>query len=772
MAGVGLGEPGLGIEQRAAHGARHEVTHHGQGAARTLAPLVALERDARIVEACPGTGHDLRVHEDEPAVGIALGGAGLAGHIGANAVLLANRAARALVDHGAHHLQQTVVFFLVPDLIGFGRGEFGQQLAVGILDTGDQLGRNVVAGVGNAAVGVDHLQQRDGAGAQRQRRHGLQRALAHAQAAGQLDDAVHAHFLAQLGRDGVLGIGQRIAELHGHARGLDGIAGTPYLAAGQLDFHGFVLARVVGPGAALQGCAIDKGLEGGAGLAARLGHMVERILGIVAAAHPGQHGRAARVYGQKAGLHAGLVLAQLPHEGLVGQQLLERLFLADVGRPAASGKPAKGLRLAHQLQHQRVLGAPAVAVAPVVVGNALQRLHLAVHGLLRPVLQARVQRGADDQAVRIDVVVVFVGPGDQPFAQLLGKMRRHARGFLLTLEVQTHGAFPEALELIVLELAALDHLAQHGVAPGNRAVGVDHRVVIGIALEHAHQRGAFQHREPGGRFVEIGARGHLYAIGVVEKGHGVQIGLENLVLGVERFDLEGRDRLLELAVHIAGAADFRGIEIARQLLGDGGAALGIAAKGVDDRPHGAREVHAVVLVETMVFGGHEGLDHGGRNLLQRHPLAVAALELADQLAVGAQDLRGLLELGLADVADAGRERNQQQHIDDKQHRQGRGKPQPFTPRRPATPPGQGCNALAQSAGASAHPQSCGLSYPFFFQFVQGQTHVARQPAKGRKKARLRRMPKKQALCLRGSVFLWSQPRYCLRGVAAQACFQW
>ncbi|MPN31145.1 hypothetical protein SDC9_178619 [bioreactor metagenome] len=144
--------------------------------------------------------------------------------------------------------------------------------------------------------------------------------------------------------------------------------------------------------------------------------MVKRILGIVAASHPGQNGRGARVYGQKAGLHAGLVLAQLPHEGLVGQQLLERLFLADVGRPATSGELAKGFRLAHQLQHQGVLGAPAVAVAPVVVGNALQRMHLAVHGLLRPGLQTRIQSGAHHQTVGIDVVVVLVGPGDQPLA--------------------------------------------------------------------------------------------------------------------------------------------------------------------------------------------------------------------------------------------------------------------------------------------------------------------------------------------------------------------
>ena len=353
-------------------------------------------------------------------------------------------------------------------------------------------------------------------------------------------------------------------------------------------------------------------------------------------------------------------------------------------------------------------------MAPVGVGNALQCVHLAVHRLLRPVLQARIQRGAHHQTIGVDVVVVLVRPCDQPFAQLLRKMRCHAGGLFLALKVQPHGALFQALKLVVFQLAALDHLAQYGVAPGNGPVRVDDGVVVGIALEHAHQRGAFQHRQLGGGFVEICARRHLYAVGVVEKGHGVEIGLENLVLGVERLDLEGRDGFLQFAVDVARAADLCGVEVARQLLRDGGATLWIAIERMNDGSRCAGEVHAMVLIKAMVFCGDQRLHHGGRDLLQRHPLTVAALELAQQLAVCAQDLSRLIELGLADIADAGRERNQQQHIDDEQHRQRHRQSQPLTPRGPATPPGQGLNALTQRRSTSARPQCRDTWNPFFF----------------------------------------------------------
>jgi hypothetical protein len=66
-------------------------------------------------------------------------------------------------------------------------------------------------------------------------------------------------------------------------------------------------------------------------------------------------------------------------------------------------------------------------------------------------------------------------------------------------------------------------------------------------LEHANERRGFEHVETIAVFVGIRARRHLDAERVEHERHTVEIGLEDLALGVDRFDLECRDRLLDLA---------------------------------------------------------------------------------------------------------------------------------------------------------------------------------------------------------------------------------
>jgi hypothetical protein len=56
------------------------------------------------------------------------------------------------------------------------------------------------------------------------------------------------------------------------------------------------------------------------------------------------------------------------------------------------------------------------------------------------------------------------------------------------------------------------------------------------------------------------------------------------------------------------------------------------------------------------------LTTGGEISVERHPLAVGPAVFGQQLAVGRHQLRGLLGLGLADIADARGEGNQRQHI--------------------------------------------------------------------------------------------------------------
>jgi hypothetical protein len=272
------------------------------------------------------------------------------------------------------------------------------------------------------------------------------------------------------------------------------------------------------------------------------------------------------------------------------------------------------------------------------------------------------------QPVGVEVVVLAVGPGDQPFLDLLRGVGRDARLLDLPLEIHPQRPRGELLAALRIELAVLHHLPQHRVAAGARALGVEHRVVVGGALEHADQRRALQHVELVGRLVEVGPRGHLDAEGVVEEGHRVEVGLQDLLLGVHELDLQGRDRFLRLAIERQRAADLLRVEVARELLRDRRAALAPAAQRVQDRRAGAAEVDAVVLVEAPVLGGDQGIDHGLGDLRERHPLPVEPLEFGQHHAVGGHHHRRHLRPHLAQVRDAGRQGDQQQQVNKQQRR--------------------------------------------------------------------------------------------------------
>ena len=79
-------EARIAIDRLAADGLLHELAHHRQRTAGTLAPVIAAQGYPAIIEARPCAGHHTRMHEDEPAVGVVLRGAGLARHIGLDAV--------------------------------------------------------------------------------------------------------------------------------------------------------------------------------------------------------------------------------------------------------------------------------------------------------------------------------------------------------------------------------------------------------------------------------------------------------------------------------------------------------------------------------------------------------------------------------------------------------------------------------------------------------------------------------------------------------------
>ena len=102
------------------------------------------------------------------------------------------------------------------------------------------------------------------------------------------------------------------------------------------------------------------------------------------------------------------------------------------------------------------------------------------------------------------------------------------------------------------------------------------------------------------------------------------------------------------------AVDVLGKEVAGELHGDGGRARDAAAEhGALGGAEDADPVDAVVLVEALVLGGEEGLDDGGRHLVERHHGAALEAEIGDEPAVGGVHLGGLGGIVLAERVEGG-----------------------------------------------------------------------------------------------------------------------
>src|SRR5450830_373602 len=292
-------ELGAGVDLAAINGGLEEVAHQQHGVVAALAPVAAAHGDPVVIETHPGACHQVRVHQDEPAVRVVLGGAGLAGDVAGDAEAGADRRARAPVDDAAHHVDQGDGAGLAHGARRRRRREAGQLLAIAVGDVGDENGLPVFALGRDAGVGIDHLQQGDGTGAQRQRRHRLQLALVDAQRLGQADDGRQAGILHHLGGDGIFREHQAVAHGHGGARGAGHVGGPPGGAVARLDVHDGVAVRVVGGQALFQRGAVHEGFEGRSRLAGGARDVVELVALEIAAADPGAHGAAGRIDGDK-----------------------------------------------------------------------------------------------------------------------------------------------------------------------------------------------------------------------------------------------------------------------------------------------------------------------------------------------------------------------------------------------------------------------------------------------------------------------------------------
>jgi hypothetical protein len=140
---------------------------------------------------------------------------------------------------------------------------------------------------------------------------------------------------------------------------------------------------------------------------------------------------------------------------------------------------------------------------------------------------------------------------------------------------------------------------------------------------------------------EPGLGGRLDPVGAAPEVHGVEVGLEDLVLRELLLELDGEVRLLDLLPQVPRGA--RAGRVLQVLLGDGRAALD-GGTGPDIGPDAAGQgpvVHALVLVEGGVLDVDDGLAHDGRHLVESDRLPVlGSVQGGEQRPVGGEDLRG------------------------------------------------------------------------------------------------------------------------------------
>ncbi len=150
----------------------------------------------------------------------------------------------------------------------------------------------------------------------------------------------------------------------------------------------------------------------------------------------------------------------------------------------------------------------------------------------------------------------------------------------------------------------------------------------------AHQAGQQSRFGEGyllGGFAEIALRGLFNAVGAGPEIDTIQIELEDLRFRKIAFQPQREQQFLQLAVDRTFLSQK---EIFRQLLRDGGAALGHAAMPNvgDQRARDAVRVDAVMLVEAPILDGDEGLRNVVRQFFQRQngaaPIAAGGERMA------------------------------------------------------------------------------------------------------------------------------------------------
>ena len=290
------------------------------------------------------------------------------------------------------------------------------------------------------------------------------------------------------------------------------------------------------------------------------------------------------------------------------------------------------------------------------------------HGVFGGALVGGVDRGLDGEAALEDHV------GRELLAEELAHvvdevgLRVHldarARGFG---DVQHDVLGLGRVVLLLGDVPQAQHVVENLVAARFTEIGILRGVVERGGVRQTDEHGGFGERDIFGALGEIGLRGRLDAIGAVAVVDGVEIHVEDLVLGVDLLHLDGDIGLANLALDGLGELLVGEDRVAHELLGDGRCALMAARERCHGRARDAVEVDAAVLVVTLVLDVDGPLQDIGADLARLDRLAVLRVERCDLVAVGIEDVRRLRDKVLVGVRVVGQVLQPSVHVADHAH---------------------------------------------------------------------------------------------------------
>ena len=522
-----------------------EAFHDGCGGIAALHPAAQI---ARLVEADVHAGDDFGRAADEPGIGRAIGGAGLAEQRQVEAAQ-ADRGTAG--DHALQHVDHLERGARVEHLLArhvearhrlpvpFGhvasrtvaRVGAEDHLAVAVLDVIDHRAWVLPPPVGQRGIGVDHPRHRGVARAQREGIIGF--VGPDAEPVDRLDHIVHSGIVGDVDRHQVAALFEAPAQRMDTAPAAAEVAEAFLAQIGALPDTERLVGHLRRRGHSLvQRGGIDEGLDRRPRLPQRLRRAVETAEPAVEAALHGEHPAGLRRFGKERARNLGNAADRIaPARPCRGDHIawLERRRPARQREFLAIGKadPPRRCHHAH---------AP-VAIVDPDVGRSELRGKIAIVGIergdrpgkpaiaviadkLRPqrvargILQFDIERGAHPQPARIDAVAAIVGGFaelvDQLAADFLEEIPRIGRTRPLLFDQ------PQALPLGRFGLFRRDeivrhHLVEHEIAPHDRHVAIPFAAIALGGLGQDGKEGHLMQVEIADILVEIGARCRLHA---------------------------------------------------------------------------------------------------------------------------------------------------------------------------------------------------------------------------------------------------------------------